>query len=63
MGWLCKTKICKKAKLCYMDADSFIIYIKTKQIYWDIVKNVETRLDTSNYELDRALSKGKKKIK
>ena len=42
-----------------MDADSFISYIKTKQIYWDIVKNVESRLDTSNYELDRALSKGK----
>ena len=43
-----------------MDADSFISYIKTKQIYWDIVKNVETRLDSSIYELDRALSKGKK---
>ena len=56
----------EKAKLCYMDTDSFIIYIKTDDIYKDITEDVETRLDTSNYELecnsiDRSLPKGKNK--
>ena len=44
-----------------MDRDSFIIYIKTEDIYKDIAEIVETRFDTSNYELDRPLSKGKYK--
>ena len=36
-----------------MDADSFIVYIKTDFIYKDIAEDdVETRFDTSNYELD-----------
>ena len=26
----------EKAKLCYMDTDSFIVYIKTEDIYKDI---------------------------
>ena len=52
-------------KLCYVDTDSFIVYIKT-DIYKDIVEDSETRFDTSNYELecnsiDRPLSKGKNK--
>ena len=47
--------------MCYMDRDSFIIYIKTEDIYKDIAEIVETRFDTSNYELDRPLSKGKYK--
>ena len=51
----------KKAKLCYMDIDSFIVYIKTDDIYKDIAKNVETRFDTSNYQLDRSLLKAKNK--
>ena len=38
-----------------MDTGSFIIYIKTEDIYVDIAKNVQTRFDTSNYELDRPL--------
>ena len=33
-----------------MDTDSFIVYIKTDDIYKDIAEDVETRLDTSNYE-------------
>ena len=36
-----------------------IVYIKTNYIYKDIVEDVETRFDTSDYELDRALLKGK----
>ena len=37
----------------------YSVYIKTDDIYKDIAKDVETRFDTSNYELDRSLSKGK----
>ena len=36
-----------------MDTDSFIIYVKTEGIYKDIAEDVETRFDTSNFELDR----------
>ena len=35
-----------------MDTDRFIVYIKTDDIYKDIARDVETRFDTSNYELD-----------
>ena len=38
-----------------MDTNIFIVYIKTVDIYSDIAKDVETRFDTSNYELDRPL--------
>ena len=41
-----------------MDTDRFL-YIKTKYIYVDITKNVETIFDTSNYDLDIPLPKGK----
>ena len=49
-----------------MDTDSFIVYIKADDIYRDIAEDVETRFDTSNYELecnsiDKPLPKGKKK--
>ena len=40
-----------------MDTDSFIVYIKTHDIYKDIVEDVEASFDTSNYELDRPLPK------
>ena len=61
-----KRKYNEKAKLCYMDTDSFIVYIKTDDIYKDIAEDVETRFDTSNYEsechaIDRPLPKGKNK--
>ena len=51
----------EKTNLCYMDADSFIAYIKTDDIYKDIGEDIETRFDTSNYELDRPLLKGTNK--
>ena len=46
-----------------MDKGSFIVYSFTVKhdIYKDIAENIETRFDTSNYELDRPLSKGKNK--
>ena len=42
-----------------MDIDSFIVHVKTDYIYKDIAEHVKTRFDTSNYELDRPLPKGK----
>ena len=44
----------------YTDTDSFIVYVKTDNIYKDIEENVGTRFDTSNYELYRPLPKWKK---
>ena len=40
---------------------SFIVYIKTDDIYKEIAEDVETRFDSSNYELVRPLPKGKNK--
>ena len=56
-----KPKYDEKAKLCYMDTDSFIVYIKTDDLHNDIAEDAEARSDTSNYELDRPLPKGKNK--
>ena len=51
----------ENAKLCYMDTDSFIVPVKTDDIYKDIAEDVETRFDTSNFEIDRPLPKEKNK--
>ena len=56
-----KPKYGDNVKLCYMDTDSFIMYIKTEDFYKDIADDVEKRFDTSNYEVDRPLPKGKNK--
>ena len=56
-----KPKYGEKAKLCYMGRDSFLLYIKSNDMYKDIEEDVETGFDTSNYELDRPLLKGKNK--
>ena len=42
-----------------MDIGRFIVYIKAYDIYKDITEDVETRFDTSNYNLERPLLKGK----
>ena len=54
-------KYCEKTKMYYMDKDNFIAYIKTDGIYKDIGEDFDARFDTSNYELDRPLRKGKNK--
>ena len=41
-----KPKYGKKAKLYYMDTDSFIMHIKTEDFYEDIADDVEKRFDT-----------------
>ena len=56
-----KSKYGQKTKICYMDTDSFIVCIKTDDIYKDIAEDVENRFDTSDYELDRPLPKIKNK--
>ena len=56
-----KPKYYEKAKLRQMDTDCQIVYIKRDDIYKDIVEDAKTRFDTSNYELDRPLSKTKNK--
>ena len=43
-----KTEYGEKAKLYYIDTDSFIIYIKLEDIYVDTAKDVEIRFDTSS---------------
>ena len=45
-----KPKQKDKARLCYMDTDSFIISIKTEDFYEDIAYDVEKWFDTSNYD-------------
>ena len=49
------------AKLCYMNSDSFIIHIKTEDYYEDIVGDLDSIYDTSNYEVDRPFPKGMNK--
>ena len=42
-----------------IDTDVSIVHVKTDNIYKDIIKDVEARFDTSDFELDRPLPKGK----
>ena len=58
-----KPKYEEKARLCYMDTDSFIIHIKTEDFYKDISNDVEGWFDTSNYDAKdkRPLPIGKNK--
>ena len=44
-----------------MVTDSFIVHVKTDDIYKDIAEDVETIFDTSNFETDRPLPNGKNK--
>ena len=46
-----------------MYTDSFLVHVKTEDIYKDIAEDVETRFDTSNFEIDRPLPNGKKIIR
>ena len=38
-----------------MDIDSFIIHIRTEDVYENIANGVEKRFDTSNYEDSKPL--------
>ena len=52
-----KPKYCQKAKLCYMDKNSFIVHVKTDDIYKDIAEDVEKVIELMQDKL------GKKMIK
>ena len=49
-----------RAKLCYTDTDSFIIYIKTEDFFEDISNDIEKCLDISNYNKKDKIGKNKK---
>ena len=55
-----KPKYGDKAKIRYMDTDSFVIHVKSEDIYADLA-NVQKRFDTLNYEAKRPLPIGKNK--
>ena len=61
----CTKRSCtrNRAELCYMDTDSFIIYIKSEEFYKEIANDVEKWFDTSNYDENdkRPLPIGKNK--
>ena len=58
-----KPKFGDKARLCYMDTDSYVMYIKTDDFYKDISNDVDKWFDTSNFSKndDRPLEIGKNK--
>ena len=56
-----KPKYNDNVRLCYMDTDSFIMHMKTKDFYRSISDDVDNRFDTSNYEVKRTLPIGKNK--
>ena len=51
----------ENSKFCYLGTDCFVANMKADDIYIDIAEDLETRFDTSNYELDRPLPKKKYK--
>ena len=50
-----KPKYGENAKLCYLDTDSFIVHVKTDDIYKYIAKDVEKRFGNSNFEIYRLM--------
>ena len=52
-----------RAKLCYTDTDSFVIYVKAEHFFEDVSNDVERWFDTSNYNENdkRPLPIGKNK--
>ena len=68
MVWLCKTKLCRKCKITSHGYRKLYDIHKAEYVCADIAKNVEARfeywikdVDTSNYGLDRPLTKEKNK--
>ena len=45
-----KSKYRDKAKLCYVDTDSFVIYIKAEDFFVDIAGDVKRWFDRSNFD-------------
>ena len=53
-----KVKYEDRGRLCYMDTDSFVLNMRTKDFYRDISEDVKDRFDTSNFYCDRPLPIG-----
>ena len=45
-----KPKYGEKARLCYMDTDSFIVYVRTDDIYKHITEDLERRIFFFNWD-------------
>ena len=56
-----RSKYGEKAKLCCMDTDSSLVYVRAENISSEISKEFQTWFDISNYKLDKPLAKGKNK--
>ena len=56
-----KPKYGENVNLCYMNRDSIFVHVKTDDNCKYIAKDVKTRFDTSNFEIDRPLPKRKNK--
>ena len=56
-----KPKYRQNAKLCDMDTNIFIVHVKKDDIYEDIAEDVEKKFDSSNFEINKPLPKGKNK--
>ena len=56
-----KMKYKDRVRLCYMDTNSFIMHIKTEDLYQDIAKDVDKKYDTTNYTVERPSPMGMNK--
>ena len=56
-----KPKHGENINLCYMDIDNFIVHVKSDEIYKDNAEDVETRFDTSNFEIKQKSNKSNEK--
>ena len=56
--WFVIPKFGENAKLFYMDTNSFIVPVKTDDIYKYIAEDVETRFGFSNLEIYRPVTQG-----
>ena len=54
-----KSKHDENPKLSLIDIDSFIVHVKTDDIYKDIAEDIKAIFDTSNYEIETVVD-GKK---
>ena len=44
-----------------MDTNSFTVHVKAEELYIEIAKSLDTRFDTSNYNVQKFLRIGKNK--
>ena len=52
-----KVKYEDRVRLCYMDTDSFVLNVRTKDFCRDISEDVKDRFDTSNFYCDMLIRK------